>query len=1409
MAYEKYRHYFDIDPEYFPQVNEAIIQSQPDHWKKYYPHETFVKLVKDTISVLSRQQKLSIWVEGAYGTGKSHAVLTLKKLLDASEEETHAYFANYPDQLSNDLYNQLQCIKNDERKIVTVHRYGSSNVSGDNSLVFALQESIEQSLRNNGIENNGCGALKEAAIAWLSDAANKDYFDRLIRENYSDLFGGDNVDAIIDKLYRYTGDALLTLMRKISKVADERQFKALTLDVNGLVRWIKNIIKENDLKAIFFIWDEFTNYFELNLKALTGFQQIVEISATDPFYLLIVTHKSVGLFSDTDKDQKRILDRFVNPTCNITLPENMAFRLMGSAMVKNTDPVVIEDWDDVANELYDRTKESRKLVRTRANISDKELQSILPIHPYAALLLKHISSAFDSNQRSMFDFIKNDRGDEIKGFQWFIDNYGPEDENPLLTVDLLWDFFYEKGKEYLSQDIRSILDCYARATTKHLNLDEQRVLKTVLLLQAISQRVGDTVELFIPDEKNINNAFEGSDLDIGAASRIAEKLCHDEVLYKKPLGGNKYQFSALVSAGDMTAIEKIKEEIRKKTTSAFISEGSVSEAVTLVGALKLRYVMRFVSSTDFRNTINMLRNQESSMEGKIVAVVALARDDSESATISKMIESSVADTSYHMIFIDASVTPLGMDAFEQYVEAMANAQYQRSKDKALSTQYEDNAKDVLKKWRNRITGGEFVVSYVDDSGRVATDRVTSVEHLYTMLEDVNKKYYENSLETGPSVIDNMWVANSLKSGVECGASQVTKSTYLSSNPLTKLENYIGVDVWRQPEGAKPYWEAKPYLLISKIKLRVISTVTSAFKSEGRVSMAQIYDELKTAPFGFLPCNLTAFVMGFVLKEYVDGTFSWSDGLTNEALTILKLKEMVAEVIQLQVTPNPRYRDKYIVMLTKEEKAFNDASSSIFNIPPNQCSNVEQTRECIRNEMKKLYFPIWCLKYILEESTFKSGKDMVSQLIGLYSGIANNQNLGGGLSDNDIAMAIGKLCIQNPSLAVDLRSICTVQRCSDGMNNYLKQFEEGILPRLAEEISDGGQYINELKSKFDADAANWVWNQETANQKIQEVILEYQIIANSNKVISKTVDFRSCISEWCDKCSYIRLSYPAAKNYLDNIGPFLNILYEVKRSGTLLNSQKKRFLELLTANTTAFKEFYSNQLNVFKQVCGFYIEGHDFTDEEVGELYKTLPTNCFTREKSDYLNLVEQKVAEFNAARGSAKLRKMWKEKTDSDSPKTWSEEYKMPILCMVSDNQMQAAKAAFGTINRQKSDAQSIDKAIDFLENAIFFEHLKDAVARDRAFKENIIKGYAVMLTDIAEVKSYLSRVITAEPYDWLGLPEVDKKLRQMAEAKYNQGGCDKALEKIDNMDIADVKRYLKDLIKDNMTVGMEIIKEE
>lgn len=116
MSFENYRHYFNIDPDYFPQVDKAAMDKDPDLWKKFYPHDTFVKLIRDTVNVLNRQQKLSIWVQGEYGTGKSHSVLTLKKLLDASLDETKAYFEKF--ELDNDLCNKMLKLKDSDQRII-------------------------------------------------------------------------------------------------------------------------------------------------------------------------------------------------------------------------------------------------------------------------------------------------------------------------------------------------------------------------------------------------------------------------------------------------------------------------------------------------------------------------------------------------------------------------------------------------------------------------------------------------------------------------------------------------------------------------------------------------------------------------------------------------------------------------------------------------------------------------------------------------------------------------------------------------------------------------------------------------------------------------------------------------------------------------------------------------------------------------------------------------------------------------------------------------------------------------------------------------------------------------------------------------------------------------------------------
>ena len=93
----KYSEYFEIDKNYYPEINPDSVKDPGNKWQYTYPPETFVDLLSSVELMLNRENKelrKGIWVEGSYGTGKSRVIWTLKNLLECSKEEFCSYFDN-------------------------------------------------------------------------------------------------------------------------------------------------------------------------------------------------------------------------------------------------------------------------------------------------------------------------------------------------------------------------------------------------------------------------------------------------------------------------------------------------------------------------------------------------------------------------------------------------------------------------------------------------------------------------------------------------------------------------------------------------------------------------------------------------------------------------------------------------------------------------------------------------------------------------------------------------------------------------------------------------------------------------------------------------------------------------------------------------------------------------------------------------------------------------------------------------------------------------------------------------------------------------------------------------------------------------------------------------------------------
>ncbi len=1373
----KYREYFDIDEEYFPQVNDsAIAAASPDFWTRTYPHHTFIDMLTNMERVFSRQERRSLWIEGAYGTGKSQCAYALKKILEVTEDELRVFWNRYePLKKKTDLLEKL--IGHKQKGVVTAYRYASGMIGSPRDLFLAVQETLKASL----VAANryaGENTLKESVIAWIDEPTHKVIFDLLLKKpEWAALFSQSSADEVLSSLRK--GGEVKNLMDNIFRLADKEGITALSIDADRLIDWLKDIIDRNNVKVVF-IWDEFSDYFKNNRESLSEFQKLAELVNQKPFYFIVVTHESGHLFPETDTTWKKVRDRFI--PVNIDLPDNIAFDLIGHAFT--VKPAAMSDWDTLVDgDLGSQTNSARTAVMKATNITNHQvMKNIMPIHPITAVILKNIASAFKSNQRSMFDFIKTSNTDDVKAFQWFIDNTGPFDDHPLLTVDMLWNFFYEKGKNNLTSDIRLILDTFQQQ--QNLREEEKAVLKAILIMQAIDQRLGGTIDLFKATEQNLSYVFAGisSGLDV-SCKNIAKSLKEKGVLVANPISGGRYAYMTAVLAGDQTKIDNNKIDLRQNsTTSKLVTEGGLSTVLSLSPALRLRFEsepgtgkITPVTTADFTRTINSLRNKSTGWN--FHAVIAFAKDDAEAATFRKTIRTAVADKQYEtIVFIDALSTPLGSEAFEQYVDFSAMAMYYQGSNNASSRESSDKAKRVLNQdWKNRIYNGPFIVyTYANQEGiklgngqGVASVLQAVVTAKFPEVFDFSKNLSESQLRITPN----------MKESARSGILQTTKGVVVG------IEKHVLSTVWKSDQ----YWEnpTTSSLPISKIKIEIDTRIKGAFDGEGQISIGEIYAVLEKE-YGFAPCNLSAFIAGFLLKEYSSEPYRYSDSSGgHEPMTPDKLAEMIGNYIGKNPKPT------YIVKMTAEEKAFYELTEKAWDIQSNSCASPSQAAKAVSTKMRSLSLPVWCLEKVDSAGIF----DVVQNYIRLVQKEGNEAH--------KKAVEIGKIASAKPSLAANLSALLTSDNCQRGMREYLRTFEGGKIMELAAAIGAEDNVLADIRRLFGV-KHSCLWDKQTGEDEIRKLITEYGIVKESNAILNVFAhSLTEAYAEWRDSLKFIGISYDVLRTKYPVLAKAVDILLKIYKQEDILFEQLKSFYSELVAHGAEIRELLANKNRIFAEVYEPYLD--DLSDTDIADVRSKLQTGLFALPKTDCNIKVKATAEDFRRDQLKSQLVRIWRDKTGTKNPRDWSNRYRTPILCCVSEAEYEKAKKAFETLNRNWGTDAELRAALAFLESANFFDVLADEDKRNAAFKRDIVGEYSPLLPDLDKVRNTLDR-LSIDAYDWRDNPSIKGKVKQLAEAEYNAGGSDRVLLKIDEMGDAQLKMYLKRLIKNSIKVGMEIL---
>ena len=1380
MASKKYCEYFDVNESYFPCIDESAINAGAP-WETTYPHETFIDLLNSAEKMLGGTTNRSIWIHGAYGTGKSQCAYALKKILEVPNDELRAYWDRYePLKKNKALLEKL--IGHKEQGVLTAYRYASGSITSPQLLFLAVQESIRAALDAVPGSYKGENTLKESVIAWLTDSSHNAFVNSLLQKpEWVSEFSQSSADEIINSLRKRSD--VSSLMESIFKMAEKEGITALSLTADSLCAWIKDIVAQNHTKVVL-IWDEFSGFFRQNRNSLDEFQKIVALCQETHFYFVIVTHPITSIAgASISKDDPMSVVQQRYKQIEITLPPNIAFELIGHAF--SVIPAAKDQWEVMTGDLNSKISASKIAVMKAAVVkSDSVMQHMLPIHPMAALVLKNIASAFQSNQRSMFDFIKTPKDLDVHAFQWFIQNTRPDSDRSLLTVDMLWDFFYEKGKDYLTSDIKLILDTYPQQT--NLTEKEKVVLKTILIMQAVDQRLGGTIPVLKATDQNLSYAFEGDwDVYENECKSIAKALVKKGVLIQTPIADGKQVYSAAVLAGDGAKIDRLKDEVRKNgTITKLVEEGTqLASALSLTPPLRLRYAVNtdtgalpVVTVTNFVKMMDQLKVKDTSWH--FFAVLALARTDEEAQTFRNMIKKTIGNAEYKTILvIDALSSPLGLELFEEYVSYSAMSMYYNGNNNQQSKDNARKAREVLDRtWRDRIHDGSFIVwSYANQDG----EKATGANAVHTIMQTVVLNRYNHVPDFTKGLTESQLKNTQTK--------QVAKYGFGLSDVkglIAGCEKTVLGKVWNRDT----YWsdqelEKEP---ISIIKRSVDKLIHEAFRENGRISIDEICELLETA-YGFAPCNLTAFVLGFLLKEYKGDPFRSQDseGL-RESMTPDKLSEMIGNYY------SKKAKTTYIVSLTPEEKSFYELTEKAWRITPNTCTSPTQASSLIQAKMRDFVYPVWTLEEVDNTGVY----DIVKKYIALIQS--------DGKAAHTIAIEIGKIGMQRSSCGDHLQALLTADNCLNGMSLFIQHFEGGKLNTLAKEIGASDHVLSDIKKLFSVKhAAQWIAS--TGEDEIRKLTVEYSFVKVTNALLNVSKDSKEgAFKSWREllkflglSCESIQAKYPALNN-------LFTLLLKIVNYEDILPDNMKMLRDELTIHNTEMHDLLSSPLNSFIDLYAPYLTG--FSHEECEIIKNSITEDMFVLSATKGNAVVKKAADDYRKGQVKDQLFRLWSERTGgTKSPKHWSEHYKTPILCCIDPEIYGEAKKAFAVLNSSQHSESEIKMALEFCEGADFFDVIADSDYRNKCFMEQIVGCYSKLLPDITAIRSALEDTDIA-PYDWADDPRIKAKIKNMASVEYNAGGSDAAINTIESMPIDQLKTWLKQLAVSDMELGVKII---
>lgn len=191
-----------------------MVDEQKGYWKRFVTNKQFednlLKIMRVFQSPVLTDHK-SVWIQGTYGTGKSHSTAVIKHILSDPIEEIDDFIKNL---MSNQLRSEIYAYRK-SKKIFPVVIKGNHNITEANDMNSVIQKEVKKAFKNRGITLNVSSDF-ETVLNLLKNPDFSSICDQLVNNDLSDYLS--TKEELYEKLEEEDPGILKIIHKKLKNI---------------------------------------------------------------------------------------------------------------------------------------------------------------------------------------------------------------------------------------------------------------------------------------------------------------------------------------------------------------------------------------------------------------------------------------------------------------------------------------------------------------------------------------------------------------------------------------------------------------------------------------------------------------------------------------------------------------------------------------------------------------------------------------------------------------------------------------------------------------------------------------------------------------------------------------------------------------------------------------------------------------------------------------------------------------------------------------------------------------------------------------------------------------------------------------------------------------------------------------